>query len=79
MRDFDEFLNSTAENKEFQEKLLNAAKDASNIDSDELSDKQAFAKWLLKFQIKILDINREYLRAYHEWLSSQLDEPSNHR
>ena len=79
MRDFDEFLEYARSNDEFGEKIIDIAKDVPNLKSEDMSSGEKVAKFIMAMHQHSLDMNKELLRAYHEWLSSQLDEPLNHR
>lgn len=79
MRDFDEFLEYARSNDEFGEKIIDIAKDVPNLKSEDMSSGEKVAKFIMAMHQHSLDMSTELLRAYHEWLSSQLDEPSNHR
>lgn len=79
MRDFDEFLEYARGNDEFGKKIIDIAKDVPDLKSEDMSSGEKVAKFIMAMHQHSLDMSKELLRVYHEWLSSQLDEPSNHR
>lgn len=73
MHDFSEFENDVVASDEFVSKIHNIAAEIPDLSSADLSSDQKLIKFVFALHMNSLKINLEYLRAYHEWLSSQED------